>query len=93
MASVALNHVDKVFSFASYVGINGACFAECVVGKSMGNVRTGSAVFATAKRTGRKCGIRMSYVRGQFSSRSRRVRGAPEATTGRCRKATFRRKK
>ena len=54
MASVALNHVGKVFSFASYVGINGACFAsieECVVGKAMENVRTGSAVFATAKRT------------------------------------------
>ena len=30
-----LHHVDKVFSFASYVGINGARFAsreECVVG-------------------------------------------------------------
>ena len=33
----------------------------------MENVRTGSTVFATAKRTGRKCGIRMSYIRGQFS--------------------------
>ena len=33
----------------------------------MENVRTGSAVFATAKRTGGKCGIRMSYIRGQFS--------------------------
>ena len=35
MESVALNHVDKVVSFESYVGINGACFAsreECVVG-------------------------------------------------------------
>ena len=35
MASVALNHIDEVFSFASYVGINGAYFAskeECVVG-------------------------------------------------------------
>ena len=35
MASVTLNRVDKVFSFASYVGIKGACFAsreECVVG-------------------------------------------------------------
>ena len=28
MASVALNHVDKVFSFASYVEINGARFAS-----------------------------------------------------------------
>ena len=40
------------------MGIIGACFAsreECVVGHSMKNVRTGSAVFATAKRTGRKC--------------------------------------
>ena len=33
MTSVTLNHLGKVFSFASYVGINGACFAsreECV---------------------------------------------------------------
>ena len=29
MASVALNHVDKVFSLASYVGINGARFEIC----------------------------------------------------------------
>ena len=67
MSYVTLNHVDKVFSFASYVGINRACFAsrgECVVGWSMENVRTGSVVFATAKRTGRKCGIRTSYIRG-----------------------------
>ena len=35
MTSVTLNHVDEVFRFASYVGINGACFAdrqELVVG-------------------------------------------------------------
>ena len=25
---VTLNHEDKVFSFAGYVGINGACFAS-----------------------------------------------------------------
>ena len=70
MTSVTLNHVDKVFSFASYVGMNGVCFAsreECVVGKSVENVRTRSAIFATAKRTGRKCRIRMSYIWGQFS--------------------------
>ena len=44
-------------------GINGACYysrEECVVGTSMENVRTGSAVFDTAKRTGKKCGIRTS---------------------------------
>ena len=35
MSYVTLNHVDKVFIFANYVGIHGACFAsreECVVG-------------------------------------------------------------
>ena len=47
----------------------------------MENVRTGSAVFATAKRTGRKCGIRMSYIGGQFSCNQEvsKVRGAPES--------------
>ena len=84
MASVALDHVDKVFSFASYVEINGARFAsraEFVVGQSMENVRTGSSVFATAKRTGRKCGIRMSYIGRQFSCNQEvsKVRGAPES--------------
>ena len=64
--------------------INGARFAsreEFVVGWSMENVRTGSAVFATAKRTGRKCGIRMSYIGGQFSCNQQvsKVRGAPES--------------
>ena len=46
----------------------------------MENVRTGSAVFATAKRTGRKCGIRMSYIGGQFSCNQQvsMVRGVPE---------------
>ena len=42
--SVTFKHVDKVFSFGGYVGINRACFAsgeECVVGKSIQNVRTG----------------------------------------------------
>ena len=53
MASVTLDHVDKVFSFTSYVRINRACFTsrECVVGLSMENVRTGSAIFARVKRT------------------------------------------
>ena len=47
----------------------------------MENVRAGSAVFATAKRTGRKCGIRMSYIGGQFSCNQEvsKVRGAPES--------------
>ena len=42
---------------------------------------TGSAVFATAKRTGRKCGIRMSYIGGQFSCNQQvtKVRGAHES--------------
>ena len=34
MASVALNHVDHVFSFASYVEINGARFASREEGPS-----------------------------------------------------------
>ena len=49
----------------------------------MENVRTGSAVIATAKRTGRKCIISlMNYIRrGQFSCYQQvsKVRGAPES--------------
>ena len=52
-----MNHVDEVFSFTSKVKFYGASFPgrkEGICSKSVRNVGTSSAVFATTERTTRE---------------------------------------
>ena len=89
-----MNNVDEAFSFTSKVKFYGASFPgrkEGICSKSVRNVGTSSAVFATTERTTRK--LRIGRTRREFrTNKSRRLGERRKATTGGCWKTLLQRK-
>ena len=88
IAAVTLNHVDKVFSFASQIRVNifRRYKKKCIISKTAGNVRESSAVFCATERKESREGLALEGLEGILAEtdKSQRLEERLKAKAGGC---------